>query len=385
MREVLRTLRRWRQEGEETAVATLVRACGSVPWRPGARLGLTRSGKMVGSVSGGCVENDVAAHARRVLAGGRPALVRYTGADELGPAVGLSCGGSIEVLVEPFVDAEAWQALCHAIDGERAAVLGVGLTPPSLIGRKLVVFHGGACAGSIAPGLDGQIVAVAQRLIVAGGTRVLCTGGDTGAATVFLEALPTPQRLLIIGATHTAIPLCRLAKVCGFRVAVADARSAYATAERFPDADELLLDRPEVVLARACGDATSVVILTHDPKFDLPALTSALRSDVRYIGILGSRTTHERRQAALREQGFAEADLARIHAPIGLDLGAHTPEEIALAILAEMVAVRYRRKGGPLTGSTADGIETGGPSGLAPGSEPTRALSEVERASEPGK
>ena len=172
-------------------------------------------------------------------------------------------------------------------------------------------------------------------------------------ATVFLEMFPAPQRLFIVGATHTAIPLCRLAKVLGFRVTVIDARSAYATAERFPDADELLLARPDEALAAACTAApsasTSVVILTHDPKFDLPALTSALRAGVRYIGILGSRRTHERRKAELRQQGFTEADLARIRAPIGLDLGARTPEEIALAILAEMLAVRYGRDGRPLT------------------------------------
>jgi xanthine dehydrogenase accessory factor len=356
MREVLTTLRRWRQAGEATAVATLVRAWGSVPWRPGARLGLTRSGKMVGSVSGGCVENDVCAHALRVLASGQPVLVHYAEADELGPAVGLSCGGSIDVLVEPFVDAEAWQVLCHAIDAERSAVLGVGLTPPSVIGRKLVVFDDGTCAGSFGAGFDAQIVAAAQRLLVTGGTRVLSIGAGSGAAAVFLEALPTPQRLFIIGGTHTAIPLCRLAKVCGFRVAVADARRAYATAERFPDADELLLEPPDAVLSRARGGAAYVVILTHDPKFDLPALAGALRSDVRYIGILGSRTTHERRKAALREQGFTETDLARIHAPIGLDLGARTPEEIALAILAEMVAVRHGRAGGPALGAGPAGL-----------------------------
>jgi xanthine dehydrogenase accessory factor len=226
-----------------------------------------------------------------------------------------------------------------------------------MVGRKLVVFGGGGSAGSIDADLDGRIVVAAQRLMIDGGTRVLSIPGRTDAVTVFLEALPAPQRLLIIGGTHTAIPLCRMAKVLGFRVTVADARSAYATTERFPDADELLLDRPDVALAREITDSTYVVILTHDPRFDLPALASALRSRVRYVGILGSRKTHERRKAALREQGFTEPDLALIRAPIGLDLGARSPEEIALAILAEMLAVRYRRDGRPLTDPKAVALE----------------------------
>jgi xanthine dehydrogenase accessory factor len=349
MRESLAALRRWQQEGEETAVATLVQTCASVPWQPGARLGLTRSGKMVGSISGGCVENDVFEHALHVLTSGRPVLVRYGAADELGLAVGLSCGGSIEVLIEPFVAAEAWQALDQAIENERPAALGIGLTPSSIIGRKLVVFEDGISAGSIDAALDDQIAVAARRLMQEGGTCVLSVPWRTDAASVFIEALPTPQRLFIVGGTHTAIPLCRLAKVLGFRVTVIDARSAYATAERFPDADELLLGRPDEALAGAGTDTTYVAILTHDPKFDLPALTAALRSGVRYIGLLGSRTTIERRKAGLREQGFTEGDLARIRAPIGLDLGARTPEEIALAVLAEMVAVRYGRDGRPLT------------------------------------
>jgi xanthine dehydrogenase accessory factor len=353
MRGTFAALDRWQQDGETIAVATLVRACGSVPRLPGARLGLTRSGKMVGSVSGGCVENDVFEHALQVLDTGQPVIVRYGAADQLGLAVGLSCGGSIEVLIEPFAAAEAWQALCRAVQEERPAALGIGLTPPALVGRKLVVFDDGTCAGSVAADLDDRITVALQRLMLEGGTRMLSVPWRADTVTVFLEAFPAPQRLCIVGGTHTAIPLCRLAKVLGFRVTVIDARSAYATAERFPDADELLLARPDEALAGAGTDSTYVVILTHDPKFDLPALTSALRSGVRYIGILGSRKTHERRKAELRQQGFTGADLARIRAPIGLDLGARTPEEIALAILAEMLAVRYGRDGRALTDGKA--------------------------------
>lgn len=349
MKDILAMLDRWQQDGETIAIATLVQACGSVPRQPGARLVMTRSGKMAGSVSGGCVENDVFEHALQVLETGQPIIVRYDAADPLGLAVGLSCGGSIEVLIEPFTAAEAWQALCRAVQQERSAALAIGLTPPSLAGRKLAIFDEGTSAGSIDADLDDQITAAAPRLMLEGGARLLTLPRRAETATVFFEAFPTRQRLLVIGATHTAIPLCRLAKVLGFHVTVIDARSAYATRERFPDADELIQAWPDEALAAACTESpsasTSVVILTHDPKFDLPALTSALRAGVRYIGILGSRKTHERRKAELRERGLTEADLARIRAPIGLDLGGRAPEEVALAILAEILAVRYGRDG----------------------------------------
>jgi len=353
MRETFTALDRWQQDGETIAVATLVRACGSVPRLPGARLGLTRSGKMVGSVSGGCVENDVFEHALQVLDTGQPVIVRYGAADELGLAVGLSCGGSVEVLIEPFAAAEAWQALRRAVQEERPAALAIGLTPHSLVGRKLVVFDDGTFAGSIDAALDDQIMLALQQLILEGGTRMLNVPWPADTVTVFLEAFPAPQRLLIVGGTHTAIPLCRLAKVLGFRVTVIDARRAYATRERFPDADELLPVLPDEALAEACSDSTSVVILTHDSKFDLPALTSALRSRARYIGILGSKKTHERRKVELRQQGFTEADIARLRAPVGLDLGGRSPEEVALAILAEVLAVRYGRDGRALAERTA--------------------------------
>ncbi len=352
MKDTLATLERWRRDGETIAVATLVRACGSVPRVPGARLLMTRSGKMIGSVSGGCVENDVFEHALRVLDSGQPIILRYGAADSLGLTVGLSCGGSIEVLVEPFVGDAAWDALATAVNHERAAALAIGLTPPALAGRKLVVASDETTAGFVDADLDAQITLAARRLLSEGGSRILEVPGPGGTATVFLESFATPQRLFIVGATHTAVPLCRLAKVLGFHVTVIDARSAYATADRFPDADELLLARPDEILASGCTASIAVVILTHDSKFDLPALTSALNAGAGYIGILGSRRNHERRKTELRKQGFSDADLSRIRAPIGLNLGGRRPEEVALAILAEILAVRHGRDGRALTEST---------------------------------
>jgi xanthine dehydrogenase accessory factor len=282
-----------------------------------------------------------------VLDGGEPVLASYSIADDLAFQVGLSCGGSIDVLIEPFRSSETWRAARQAVERERPAVLGIGLAPASLLGRKLVVLEDGSTVGSIDPVLDRQVGTEAQNLLLPGGTRIVTVPWQGGEASVFLEGFAPPPRLFIVGATHVAISLCRMAKDLGFRVSVIDPRGVFATAERFPDTDELLDEWPDRVLAERRLDAHCyVVILTHDPKFDLPALALALRSAAGYIGIIGSRGTQERRRARLRaEHGFTDAELDRIRAPIGLDIGASTPQEVALAILAEMVAVRHRRDG----------------------------------------
>lgn len=353
MREVLDAALRWQAAGEAVALATVVRACGSTPWRVGSRLALTRSGRMAGSVSGGCVEADVFAHAEGVLDRGRPALLRYGAAEELGMAVGLSCGGAIEVLVEPFGASEAWPALCDALARERPGVLAVGLAPAEVVGRKLLAFADGATVGSIDVDADEAILARATERLRRGGAGVVECARRGEPLSVLLEVLPVVPQLCIVGGTHTAIPLCRLAKVLGFRVTVVDARAAYATRERFPEADALVQCWPDEALAALCSPLTSVVILTHDRKLDVPALRAALGAGAAYVGILGSRRTHARRLADLAELGVAAAELARIRAPIGLDLGGQTAEEIALAILAEVCAVRRGRPGGALAAGQA--------------------------------
>jgi xanthine dehydrogenase accessory factor len=352
MREILEELDGWLEAGEEIALATLVGVRGSAPRLPGARLAVTRSGGMAGSVSGGCVENDVFERAMAVLDSGEPAIAEYGIADELGFEVGLSCGGTIEVLIEPFAAGEEWNAVREAVESQRPAALAVGLAPEPLMGRRLAI-RGGESAGGIDAALDGELVAEADRLMLSGGARVVTLPFQGGEASVFVEAFPPQPRLLVVGATHVAMPLCRFAKELGFRVTVIDARSLFATKERFPEADELLNAWPEGAFAEAGLDAYSyVVVLTHDPKFDLPALELALRADTRYIGAMGNRATHERRKEHLGGQGFGEEDLARIHAPVGLDLGGRGPEEIALAIVAEMLAVRHGKEGQPLTGGS---------------------------------
>jgi xanthine dehydrogenase accessory factor len=342
VRDILADLDLWQAQGEEVALATVIQVHRSIPRLPGARLAMTRSGRMAGSVSGGCVEADVFERAIQTLHSGQPTLVKYGIADESAFQVGLSCGGSIEVLIELFIPDSAWEALRQAVEYQQPAAFAVGLAPHALLGRKLTMLEQGKWAGSIDSSLDRYVAAEGRCLLKAGGTKIARLPWQEGEAQVFLEGFPPSPDLFIVGATHTAIPLCRMAREVGFRVTVIDARSVLATRERFPDADQIVQAWPDESLSQMpLGDRSFVVLLTHDPKFDVPTLASTLRSPARYIGVLGGRVTHENRKAKLRQQGFSDADLARIHSPIGLDIGSRTPEELAVAILAEIVAVKY--------------------------------------------
>ena len=344
MKDILSDLDLWQSQGEEIALATLVQVRRSAPRPPGARLCVTRSGRMSGSVSGGCVEADVFERALQVLDSRSPELVNYGIADEMGFEVGLSCGGSIDVFIEPFAPDDEWDALRRAVELQQEVVYAIGLAPAPLIGRKLTRVSDGRAVGSIDPSLDTDIAAEGDRLLRTGGTNVVTLPWQGEQAQVFVEAIRPSPTLMIVGATHAAISLCRLATEVGYQVTVIDARSALAAPERFPDAERLIQAWPDEALAQSPLDRySSLVVLTHDPKFDVPTLASALRSQAPYIGAQGSRVTHERRKQDLRRQGFSDADLARIRAPIGLDIGSRTPAELALAILAEVLAVQYDR------------------------------------------
>jgi len=343
MQEILDDLDRWQRDGEELALATLVRVRRSAPRLPGARLLMTRSGKMAGSVSGGCVEADVFEHATRVLDSGEPMIASYGISDEQGFDIGLSCGGEIDVLIEPLAVGEVWAAVRKAVDTQRPAALALGIGPDALAARALAIEED-ATVGSIDPELDERVVSEARAAMREGVARVIALPWQDGEAEVFIDVFSPAPRLYIVGATQVAIPLASLAREVGFRITVVDARSMFATEERFPGA-EVLSAWPDAALAKhGLDEQTYVVVLTHDPKFDLPVLEVALRSSARYIGAMGSRKTHARRVEQLRKQGFSDKDLARIRAPIGLDLGGQQPEELALAILAEMVAARHGRE-----------------------------------------
>ncbi len=344
MKEILPDLDLWQSQGEDIALATVVRVRRSAPRPPGARLCITRSGRMSGSVSGGCVEADVFERAMQVLDSRNPEVANYGIADELGFEVGLSCGGSIDVLIEPFVVDAEWESLRRSVEREQEAVYAIGLAPESVLGRKLVRLDASRSIGSIAPSLDSHISDEGEKLLQVGGTKIVSLPYEGEQAQVYMEAFRPSPSLLIVGATHTAMSLCRLADEVGFQVTVIDVRTALATPERFPDASKILHAWPDEALAQVPLEGySSLVVLTHDPKFDVPALACGLRSQARYIGAQGSRSTHEGRKQQLRQQGFTDTDLARIRAPIGLDIGSRTPAELALAILAEVLAVQYNR------------------------------------------
>jgi xanthine dehydrogenase accessory factor len=307
VREVLDELDQWTRAGEDIALATVVETWGSSPRPLGSKMVVTRSGKMAGSVSNGCIEGAVFEEAQKVLQTGKPKLAAFGVADDVAFEVGLACGGHIEVFVQPL--APAHKQLIAMLERNEPGTLRTSL----VTGEAEVT--PGAPAGSELARRDGDW---------------------------FVEPVRRPAHLVIIGAIHIAIPLHRLAKLMGYRVTVVDARSKFATKERFPEADELIVAWPDEAMAKLeLDNSTYVVILTHDPKFDLPALRSVLGREVGYIGAIGSRKTNQNRFDALRAEGFTEEQISRVHGPVGLDLGGRGAEETALGILAEITATRF--------------------------------------------
>ena len=311
MREILRELNEWSQAGEDIAIATVVETWGSSPRPLGSKMAVTRSGKMAGSVSNGCIEGAVFEEAQKVLKSRAARVAAFGVADDVAFEVGLACGGHIEVFVQPLTPAH--RRLMAKLERDEPATLQTNL----VTGEAELI--DGAPSGA----------ELARR------------NGDS-----FVEPFRRPAQLIIIGAIHIAIPLHRLAKTMGYRVTVVDARAKFATKERFPEADELIVAWPDEAMANLAIDNSSyVVILTHDPKFDLPALRSVLTKEAGYVGAIGSRKTNQNRFDALRSEGFTEDQLARVHGPIGLDLGGRGAEETALGILAEITAVRFGGSG----------------------------------------
>jgi xanthine dehydrogenase accessory factor len=306
---------RWRARGDRVALATVVATRRSAPRPVGSKLAVSERGELLGSVSGGCVESDVAVQAAEVIADGAPRLLTYGIDDEQAWSVGLPCGGEIDVFVERF---------------------GGELPDPDEPGIVLTVLEGARA---------GERRIVRPEAVEPGPSRVLELDGET----VFAEVLGPPLRLVVVGATDTAEELCRAAKALGWRTAVADPRPALVTRERLPSPDELVTEWPAEALERLAPDTdTAVVVLTHEERLDVPALTAALQSDAFYVGAIGSRRTQERRRERLQEAGLGEAELERIAGPAGLDLGAQSPAETAVSILAEVLAVRAGRSGGRL-------------------------------------
>jgi xanthine dehydrogenase accessory factor len=376
MLDIAEELHRWTEEGRDFAVATVVAVGGSAPRGPGAALAVDGAGTVIGSVSGGCVEGAVYDLCVQALHDGETVVERFGYSDEDAFAVGLTCGGIIDVMVTPVgADAPARallrSALSAAAEGEPTALARVVRGPAELLGTALLAPADGPYAGGLGgpAELDRTAAAEARALLDTGRTgtvelsasaarwgspRTESGGGShcPGGLTLLVEVSVPPPRMIVFGAIDFAAALVRAGKFLGYHVTVCDARPVFATRARFPEADDIVVDWPHRYLRSTATDGRTVLcVLTHDAKFDVPLLAEALRMPVAFVGAMGSRRTHTDRERRLREVGLTDGELARLRSPIGLDLGARTPEETALSIAAEIVAARRGGTGAPLTGS----------------------------------
>jgi xanthine dehydrogenase accessory factor len=346
VRDVLAQIQRWHEEGQALAVATVVRVGGSAPRPVGSRLVVTGDGDFAGSVSGGCVENAVIEEALGVLRDGRPRLLHYGISDELGWEVGLACGGTLDVWVQ-VADPAVWRRVAELVGRDLPAVLLTTLGEDERAGEQAVVVPDGAAPGfAVAEAVEEAFGLLADERAPAEPVVRTFAGGRE----VLIEPLRPAPQLVIVGGVHVARPLSALAQVMGFRVVIVDPRRAFADRKRFPAADRVLVQWPGAALQQLAVDPrTAIVVLTHDPKIDEPALVGALETPAFYIGAIGSRKTRAGRAERLIRAGVAPDRLGRIHGPIGLDLGGRSVEELALSILAEIIAVRNGRGGESLT------------------------------------
>ena len=338
MKEILPEISRWRERGDRIAVATVVGVQKSAPRAPGAKMAVSEKGEIAGGVSGGCVEGAVVEIAEQVMGGAPPQLVHFGIADSEAWDVGLPCGGEIDVFVQEYRPSRFDDI---ARDGGRAAEVTM-LEGPQL-GAKLLIDADGGRWGSLgSPELDDEAARLADEL--------LWTDTSERRGSMFVDVVAPAPRLILFGAVDIAAHLCTLARDCGWRPYVVDPRARFATPERFPDAEQVIAAWPEDAFAQLGGvdPATSIVVLTHDPKLDDAALTIALRSPARFVGAMGSRRAQAARRERLLAAGIGDDELERLSAPVGLDLGAIGREETALSILAEVVAARHGRDGGRL-------------------------------------
>ncbi|MFH8222095.1 XdhC family protein [Streptomyces sp. NPDC018057] len=379
MLDIAEELHRWTEEGRAYAVATVVTVGGSAPRGPGAALAVDSEGTVIGSVSGGCVEGAVYDLCRQALQDGTTVLEEFGYSDEDAFAVGLTCGGTIGMMITPVgarapVRTVLGAALAAAVRDEPVALARIVRGPDRLLGATVLVRADGTDEGAEDSGFGDHpdaartAVAEARALLEAGrtGTVELSEDGShcPGGLTLLVEVTVPPPRMIVFGAVDFAAALVRAGKFLGYHVTVCDARPVFATRGRFPEADDIVVDWPHRYLRDTPTDPRTVLcVLTHDAKFDIPLLTVALRMPVAFVGAMGSRRTHEDRRRRLREAGVSEEELDRLRSPIGLDLGARTPEETALSIAAEIVAARRGGTGAPLTGSGGPIHHDRGPGG----------------------
>ncbi|MEU0422571.1 XdhC/CoxI family protein [Streptomyces canus] len=363
MLNIADTLHRWCREARPFALATVVEVRGSAPLPTGTSVAVDADGNAVGGISGGCVEGAVYELCRQVLHDrGAPRRASFSYSDDDAFAVGLTCGGELDVLVQhvdPTTQPHLADALDEVVQGRPAAVAQVVDGPDDLIGSTLSVRGDDRAAyGSVDGGPVDRAVADRARTLLRAGRIARADLGGPGEEcperlSVLVHVAATRPRMLIFGAVDFAAALSQQGRFLGYRVTVCDARPVFATTTRFPHADEVVVDWPHRYLERTeVDERTAVCVLTHDAKFDIPLLRLALDLPVAYVGAMGSRRTHDERLCLLREQGVTEDRLARLRSPIGLDLGARTPEETAVSITAEIIARAHQGTGRPLTRTT---------------------------------
>jgi xanthine dehydrogenase accessory factor len=362
VRDVLDELIGWWQAGETVGVGTVVGTWRSAPRPPGASMVVGPDGTAVGSVSGGCVEGAVYEEARDVVESGVPTLERYGVSDDDAFAVGLTCGGILDVFVES-ISRESFPELGEVAESvgahEPVAVVTCVQGPDDRLGRRMVLWPDRVSGSFGEQHLDDAVADDVRGLLAAGRTATLTYGHDGERRgddlTLFVCSFAPPARMIVFGAIDFAAAVARVGSFLGYRVTVCDARPVFATARRFPDADEVVVEWPHRYLqseadAGRVDERTVLCVLTHDPKFDVPLLEIALRLPVAYVGAMGSRRTHTERLARLSQAGLGDDELQRLSSPIGLDLGARTPEETAVSIAAEIIAGRWGGSGERLTG-----------------------------------
>jgi xanthine dehydrogenase accessory factor len=364
MRDVLSELTEWWRSGQPVGVATVVGTWRSAPRPAGATMLVGADGTAVGSVSGGCVEGAVYELCREAIDTGNPVLQRYGVSDDDAFAVGLTCGGIIDLFVER-IDQSSFPELgdvAAAIrSGEPVAIATCIEGPPDRLGHRLVIWPDRRSGSLGSARLDDAVTDDGRGLLAGGRTGILHYGHDGERRgddlAIFVASHAPRPRMLVFGAIDFAAAVARIGGFLGYRVTVCDARSIFATPKRFPDADEVIVDWPHRYLRREVDEGrldqrTVVCVLTHDPKFDVPVLEVALREPFVYVGAMGSRRTHDDRLKRLREAGVEEEALARLSSPIGLDLGARTPEETAVSIAAEIIAGHWGGGGSRLAETT---------------------------------